>query len=167
MENNNKLNLTKEFPVPVEALYQAWTSEEQLKQWWKPMKLQLQEVKNELQEGGDITFRFNGAAEDLVITGKYKELQPNQKLVYTWNWQLPGAAVQESEYVLTINFTGTDQGSKIEVQQENFANEEAVKPHQQGWTQALEDLAAFLDKTSASRPSGTVNDHIDTVDYGG
>ena len=130
------------------------------------MKLQLEEVKNELQEGGNIAYRFTGAAEDLVITGTYKELQPNQKLVYTWNWQMPGGAVQDSEYLLTINFRGTEKGSQIEVEQENFANEEALKPHQQGWTQALDDLAAFLNTTSASKPSGTVNDHIDTVDYG-
>jgi uncharacterized protein YndB with AHSA1/START domain len=167
MESNDKLTLTKEFPVPVEALFQAWTGEEQLKQWWKPMQMQLTEVKNELQEGGDIEYRFTGGAEELVITGKYKELRPNEKLVYSWNWQMPNAAVQESEYLLTINFQGTDAGSKIEVQQENFANAEAVKPHEQGWTQALDDLASFLGTTSASRPSGTVNDHIDTVDYGG
>jgi uncharacterized protein YndB with AHSA1/START domain len=158
---NSKFNVSKDFTVPVEALYQAWTSEAQLKQWWKPMQHQLTEVKNELQEGGNIEYRFSGNAEDLVITG-----HPNEKLVYTWNWHMPGADVPESEYVLDIGFSAADNGSKITVEQRNFASEESIKPHQQGWVQALDDLAAFLGTTSASKPEGTVNDHIDTVDYG-
>lgn len=175
MDSSNHINISKDFNVPVELVFQAWTQPEQLKQWWKPMNNQLLEVKNELQPGGAIEYRFSrAAAEDLVIRGNYKEVEENSKLVYTWKWDLTEAALEPSEYILTLNFIKQDNGSRLEIQQDSTEEQEAIQPHKEGWTQALDALAEFLnssghgegDSTSASRPAGTVTDHINTVDYG-
>jgi uncharacterized protein YndB with AHSA1/START domain len=172
METSNQLNISKDFNVPVEVVYQAWTQPEQLKQWWKPMNSQLLEVKNELQPGGSIEYRFSReGAEDFVIRGNYKEIEENSRLVYTWKWELTDAGLEPSEYVLTLQFISQDNGSRLEIQQESTADQESIQPHKEGWTQALDALAEFLSNTdsgaSASRPAGTVTDHIKTVDYGG
>jgi uncharacterized protein YndB with AHSA1/START domain len=185
MDSSNHISISKDFNVSVEAVYQAWTQPEQLKQWWKPMNNQLLEVKNELQPGGAIEYRFSRAdAEDLVIRGNYKEVEENSKLVYTWKWDLTEAGLEPSEYVLSLNFIKQDNGSKLEIQQDSTEEQEAIQPHKEGWTQALDALAEFLsgkgsgadsndassgsdESTSASRPAGTVTDHIKTVDYGG
>ena len=137
----DQVHVTKSFAGSKSRLYKAWVEDEQLKKWWKPMNKQLLEVENELKAGGRIAYRF---ANDLTIDGEYKLVEPEQKLVYTWNWKLPHDASHDGEYLLTISFSGDDERSELEVRQEDFKNIQAVKPHQDGWEAALEELRNFL-----------------------
>lgn len=144
MENNDlKVTVSKEFNTPVEKLYNAWTQPELLKQWWKPMDKNLTEVINDLHEDGIVKYIFED--NSLVIEGKYIEVRENEKLVYSWNWQLPKDDVKDSSYKLTISFSGKDDTSNINVLQENFENEEGTLPHKQGWEKGLNDLKEFLE----------------------
>jgi uncharacterized protein YndB with AHSA1/START domain len=144
----HQVSLEKEFPVPAEQLYAAWTSPEELKQWWHPMGNHLKEVTNELNEGGTVRYVFeaNGQEDAVEISGKYETVEPNRKLVYSWNWHLPHQPVGNGEYKLHIGFVPSGEGSKLTVLQENFGTADAVQPHQEGWEQALSDLEAYLSK---------------------
>lgn len=149
MENNAlKLSAEKDFTVPVEKLYQAWTTPEDLKQWWKPSENHLTTVELDIREGGKFKYEFAGKDEQptVVITGEYKEVKPNEKLVYSWNWSIPTDTVKPSDHELTIEFTGTGDGSKISVTQKNFQDDESITPHQEGWEKALTDLQTYLNQ---------------------
>ena len=143
-----KLEVSKTFPVAAEQLYQAWTSPDALKQWWHPMgnTLQRATTKPELGSPVEYVFATEAGAHSFTIQGTYKEVQQGQRLVYTWNWQLPTAALGKSEFLLTVVFSPDGDGSRIAITQENFADEEAVQPHHEGWEKALEDLHRFLSK---------------------
>lgn len=140
-EHAAQVHLTKSFPVSKDQLYKAWTSPEALKQWWRPMNKQLQNVENDIREGGRVAYQFE---EDLRISGEYKEVEAGSKLVYSWNWELPEESLQRGEYLLTVVFKEEAEGSALEVTQENFHDEHAVKPHQTGWEEALEGLKQYL-----------------------
>lgn len=144
MEINKALKVEagKTFSVTAEQLYNAWTQPEQLKQWWKPMGNSLKDVINDIREGGTVQYIFDN--NKLVISGEYLEVQGKEKLVYTWKWELPNDAVRNAEYKLTVNFTSKDNGSEINVFQENFQDEEAMVPHQEGWEKGLAELEHFL-----------------------
>lgn len=166
METNNELRAVKEFNHPVETVYSAWTEPRQLKQWWQPMNATLEDVKNDIKESGEIEYRFSTKdQDDFVVTGQYSEVKPNERLVYGWNWKLPNT--EEEEYQLTVHFASTDSGTKLEVIQEGFSDQEKIAPHQQGWDRGLSDLASYLDGSSNSRPAGAIDDHIPVVGYGG
>lgn len=107
------------------------------------MDKQLLEVENDIRQGGRVVYRFEG---DLTIQGQYKEAVQGEKLVYTWNWELAEEAMHKGEYLLTILFEEDGQSSSLNVTQENFKDEHAVKPHQEGWDEALEDLHDFVAK---------------------
>jgi uncharacterized protein YndB with AHSA1/START domain len=142
--NGNALTASKEFNVPVEQLYEAWTDPEQLKQWWKPMDLSLSEVTNELKENGQILYKFEGeSGSGLTITGNYQSVQPGERLVYTWNWALPDDKLN-SQFKLEVSFSSNNAGSSIEVSQQEDADQESVKPKEGGWDNQLNNLAAFL-----------------------
>ncbi|MBS7564025.1 SRPBCC domain-containing protein [Mucilaginibacter sp. Bleaf8] len=149
MENNAlKLGAEKDFAVPVERLYQAWISEDDLKQWWKPSENHLVSVENDVREGGQVRYVFAGKNDetDLVITGEYKEVKENEKLVYTWNWDVQSNSIPRSDHELTIEFIADGDNSKLRVSQENKAEDESVKPHEHGWEKSLNDLQAYLSK---------------------
>ena len=154
METNNSnvpVTVSKDFDVAADILYSAWTEPEQLKQWWKPMGNQLFEVSNELKADGEIEYRFKSeGSEELVIRGRYLEVLPNEKLVYTWKWHVPDGTLNDSEYKLTVNFQSNDQGSSIQVSQEDNKPHESLKPHQHGWDEALNHLSEFLESNGHS-----------------
>ena len=141
-----QIDLTKEFDVTAAELYKAWTTEEDLKQWWQPMGNTLTSLVNELKDGGKVEYKFStaGGEEAFTISGTYKEVQPVTKLVYTWNWKLASPSLQDTDFLLTIEFSSAGSGSSLHVMQENFATEEAVQIHREGWENALESLAAYL-----------------------
>lgn len=145
-----KIEVSKEFDASVDQLYKAWIEEEALKAWWHPMGNELTNVENEVKEGGKITYDFANTEGQhaFTIKGNYKEVQPGQQLVYTWNWEVASDAVGNSDYLLHIHFSEAGEGrSRLGVTQEGLKEDEAVQPHQQGWEEALNSLEQYLKKT--------------------
>lgn len=140
-ETNATVHVTKSFPASKEELYKAWTEEDQLKQWWKPMNKQLIRVENDIRKGGAVAYFFE---DDLQIKGEYKEAADGEKLVYSWNWDLPDESMHTGEYLLTVVFSENGNESTIDVTQENFRSEHSIKPHQDGWEEGLEALKEYL-----------------------
>lgn len=142
------MSAEKDFSVPVEQLYKAWITPEDLKQWWHPSDNKLKTVELDIREGGALKYEFEGPDGNIsvVITGEYKEAKPNEKLVYTWNWQVTGSSLKQSDHQLSITFQPAGQGSKISVVQENLQSDESITPHREGWEKALDDLFSYLNK---------------------
>ncbi len=148
MEKTN-LSTEKTFKVNVKDLYYAWTNEKALKQWWKPGGRILNSVEAEVKESGIIKYIFEEVNDSsLIVEGVYKEVKPEEKLVYTWNWNLNNAAVKNGEYTLTVEFSEAEDESKIIVHQDENIDEEGIHPNKDGWKKALEDLEVYLNNAS-------------------
>jgi uncharacterized protein YndB with AHSA1/START domain len=161
-----KVEISKDFQVPVERLYKAWNDPEQLKQWWKPMGNQLDEVTNDLKQGGGVLYVFSNG--DIVISGEYQEVKPNEKLVYSWDWKLKEDMLRNASYKLTVEFRGSGHGSRLHILQENFENEESMQPHREGWDKGLADLQNFLEgsNSSSDAQSSSSNSSKASAGYG-
>ena len=148
MENTTQsIQTEKKFTAGVNDLYDAWINPEKLKQWWKPAGNKLMKVENDVRQGGAITYEFGGSdgKKTILITGEYKEVKPAQRLVYSWNWQIPGSEnLSDNHFELTIEFSGEENGSKISVTQASEDENESVHPKQKGWEEELESLNQFL-----------------------
>ncbi|MEJ7625893.1 MAG: SRPBCC domain-containing protein [Ferruginibacter sp.] len=138
------VDISKEFSVSVEKLYDSWINPEKLKSWWKPMHKNLIDVANDVNDGGIIKYAFDD--NTLIIEGKYIEVKKLEKLVYTWNWRLPNDEIKDSSYQLTVAFSGNDNTSAIHILQENFKDEEGTLPHREGWIKGLNDLEKYLER---------------------
>jgi len=157
------IQTSKSFQAGVSALYKAWTQSEQLKQWWNPMGLTLNDVENEITEGGKVTYHFTGEeGTSLTIEGTYQEVQPNERLVYTWNWQLPDEKLNSS-YKLDVTFKGSDEESTISITQNEEEEQESVKPKASAWDDQLQKLAQFLESGQQASDS---NDNADKAGAG-
>ena len=149
-QNSNSIELSESFSVTAETLFKAWTEADQLKKWWSPMGDSLENVTNELNEGGEVSYHFKSG--DFHVTGKYKEVIPGEKLVYTWNWEFKDGLPQES-YLLTIVFEENENGSILHVKQDEFQDEEVAKPHKDAWRRALDGLKSYLQGASETTQS--------------
>ena len=164
-QKDNVIQIERQFDVDVDKLFRAWTEPEQLKQWWQPMGHPLTNVVNELKEGGKVEYHVGDAG--LQITGTYSEVAQNEKLVYSWIWNMNDEG-SESGYTLNISFSSEGEGSKIHIVQEGFSGPEFLKPHQDGWEKGLNDLSSYLSggenqsagtsqESTSNQPSGEDN----------
>jgi uncharacterized protein YndB with AHSA1/START domain len=139
MANDNQqiaIETSKKFQVPVDQLFDAWNNTEKLKEWWHPFNKNLSEVKNELKEGGTVKYDFEGEPQ-CHVSGEYKEVIENKRLVYTWNWDLEHDEMSNGDYTLTIDFIPEEDGSRLQVKQEGFTDENAREPHKRGWDRGI------------------------------
>ena len=141
------IQASKEFNKSVQKLYDAWINADKLKQWWQPAGNQLVNVENQVKEGGTIVYDFETTEGNKAfsITGEYEEVEPEAKLVYTWNWKLHGnPEAKENHFELTVEFKSEGDKSSIHITQSDLDNHETLHPTTKGWDEELERLSQFL-----------------------
>jgi uncharacterized protein YndB with AHSA1/START domain len=147
--SNEPVIITQRFAASKADLFKAWTDESALKAWWQPAGKKLSSVENSLEDGGKVTYTFEPDGKDdtrLVIEGEYQEVQPEEKLVYTWNWILDETALENGNYLLTVEFNEIDEEAELTIHQESESEVEGVHPHKEGWEDALKSLENYLTK---------------------
>jgi len=80
----------------------------------------------------------NGEEHD--VSGVYREVVPDEKLVFTWAWK----STPERESVVTLTFKPDGAGTLMTLMHEQFFDEQARDSHQGGWNGAMEKLEKFL-----------------------
>ncbi|TAK89963.1 MAG: SRPBCC domain-containing protein [Burkholderiaceae bacterium] len=155
MENAVKerpsLSLTRNYDVPPEKVWQAWTDAQAVKSWFAPNEaFSVPEAELDVRVGGRYRIvmqkpvgaptgdQCGGGRNE--VSGVYKEVIPNRKLVFTWAWS--GTPERESLVTLTLRAIGS--GTELTLKHEQFADEETRGMHNEGWTGCLDHLGRFL-----------------------
>jgi len=135
------LRIVKEYNAPVEKVYQAWTQADQMKQWMGPGTVTCESVDIDLRVGGKYSIvMVTDDCEHPNAIGEYKEIIPNQKLVFTWSWK--GGDMPDT--LVTVEFESIAEGTRLTLLHENFPAREASEKHTEGWTGCLSGLKDFL-----------------------
>jgi len=85
-KSERELVVTRTFNGPARIVFEAWTTPELLKRWWVPKStgLSLLSCEADVRVGGRYRFELgNGASEPMVFLGKYIEVTPHSRLVWT------------------------------------------------------------------------------------
>ncbi len=84
------LSLTRIFPVAPEKVWQAWTDPQALKNWFGPDEGEVSLAQTDVRVGGRFHVIFSTLdGEQHDVSGVYREVRPQRKLVFTWAWPLP------------------------------------------------------------------------------
>jgi len=67
------------------------------------------------------------------VSGVYREVVPNRKLVFTWAWR----STPERESLVTVLLRPAGSGTELTLTHEQFFDEEARDKHQHGWIGCL------------------------------
>ncbi|UTP38627.1 SRPBCC domain-containing protein [Phenylobacterium sp. LH3H17] len=122
-------------------VYAAITQPELMIQWWGPDAGPTIRAEADVRPGGrlSVVFRLlNG--EEHNPTGVYREVVPDRKLVFTWEW--PGAPERES--LVTFLIEPFDGGSELTLIHERLPDEAARESHRAGWNGLVDKLVVFL-----------------------
>jgi uncharacterized protein YndB with AHSA1/START domain len=101
------------------------------------------EIEVDLRVGGCFRIAMQSPQGDLhVATGTYKEVNPPEKLVFTWTWIEGGMDIGET--LVTVELQERVGQTELSLKHENFPSEEARKSHLGGWSGGLDKLEKLL-----------------------
>ena len=107
--------------------------------WWgaTPHNRRKPIAETDLRVGGRFRVQYWGQNDEHhSVSGVYREVVPDRKLVFSWAWQ----STPERESQVTIDLKPDDDGTILTLTHEQFFNESARDDHKRGWTLALDNL---------------------------
>lgn len=144
VKRDTSLEMKRAFAVPLSLLYQAWTDPAMMNGWFHPNPQLTSVCIVDLRVGGRYEVQMHPPQGDpYIVAGVYREIIPDEKLVFTWQWQGDEEAV---EMLITLMFRAvSDMRSELTLRHERFPNEEERDSHQTGWDGTFDQLAAVLE----------------------
>jgi uncharacterized protein YndB with AHSA1/START domain len=85
-KSDREVVVTRTFDAPARIVFEAWTTPELFKQWWAPksMGMFLRSCEMDVRVGGRYRLEFGqGASDSWAFFGKYIEVIPHSRLVWT------------------------------------------------------------------------------------
>lgn len=144
------LRLSRSYPAPREEVYRAWTDPQALEHWFAPDPEFVTKVPIlELRPGGRYRVEMTKGGATHVAVGRYQEVRPAERLVFTWKWETdPDRGTEDT--IVTVEFLDRGGSTEVVLTHEKFPNAAARDDHGKGWTGCLEMLARYLSERRAS-----------------
>jgi uncharacterized protein YndB with AHSA1/START domain len=111
LPTDQQILITREFDAPKHLVYKAWTTPELVKRWWSGRRGEMTIAEIDLRIGG--AWRYVMMAQggfEVAFHGEYREIVPNERIVNTEVYEMPGApALPAADEPLNIvTFTEVD-----------------------------------------------------------
>ncbi len=114
--------VTRTFDAPARIVWEAWTRPELMKRWWVPksMPMTLRSLDMDVRVGGGYRLVFGDeGSEGMAFVGRYKEVDPPARLVWTNEEEEDGA-------VTTVTFEEKN-GRTLVTVSELYRSKEALE----------------------------------------
>ena len=124
-------------------IYAAWTNPQQIARWFGPssVKAGTGHASIDARIGGRYRISFtNEDGEHHEVGGVYREVVPNQRLVFSWAWH----STPERESQVTISLKPDGDGTLLTLHHEQFFDSAARDSHERGWTGMLDKLEKYI-----------------------
>lgn len=138
------LVVSRVLDAPRRAVFQAWTTAEQVAAWWGPMGFVTTICEMDIRPGG--RFRVSARSPDGVDyckTGTYQEIVAPERIVFTFAW-VDGGEMPTHQTLVTVSFEDLGNRTRLTLRQEVFETAEWCESHRIGWTSCLERFDRWL-----------------------
>jgi len=134
------------FDAPAGRVFEAWTDPAQFMQWFGPHGMTITHCEMDLRPGGRWAVEAEGLGTLRAVSGKYLEIDPPRRLVFTWAWHENGrlATPREHETTVALDFKPLGARCELTLTQSRFRDRTGTDNHRWGWTQSFEKLVDLL-----------------------
>jgi uncharacterized protein YndB with AHSA1/START domain len=135
------LSIKRRLNAPPAKVFAAWTDSAKIARWFGPAHIEVVRAEADARVGGRYRIVARSPdGEEHDVSGVYREVVPERKLVFTWAWR----STPERESLVTVELKGDGDGTLLTLTHEQFFDEGARDRHRSGWTGALDKLEKFL-----------------------
>ncbi len=143
-EENTKLVIKRVIQAPRARVYQAWTDPAQLREWFAPEGVRTRSIAADVRVGGKYRWDLiTEQGENWAAFGEYRELVPEKKIVFTWQWD-DDQAWENHTSIVTVELFDSRGGTELRLTHEQLPSEESRDRHSEGWNSLLNRLEQFL-----------------------
>jgi uncharacterized protein YndB with AHSA1/START domain len=143
LDTRPSLTFKRRLNAPPAKVYAAWTDPQKIARWFEPAqaKAGTGQAAIDARVGGRyrVSYTMQGG-EYSEVGGVYREMVPNQLLVFSWAWH----STPERESLVTVSLKPDGEGTLLTLHHEQFFDQAACDGHQRGWTAALDHLELYL-----------------------
>jgi uncharacterized protein YndB with AHSA1/START domain len=141
---DRELVATRTFDAPAHILFKAWSQPDLFRRWWVPegAGMSLLSCEMDVRSGGKYRLEFGAGEHSMVFHGKYLEVVPDERIVWTNDEGEEGA-------VTTVTFEGQS-GKTLLTFHELYPSKEALDEAMQGSAAGLPTQLDQLDALLSS-----------------
>lgn len=146
-ESDRALVVRRTFAAPARQVFEAWRDPDAFISWWVPKAFAsaLLSHRLDVREGGSyrLEFRNPESGEPMAFFGTYKEVIPNERIVWTNEESYDGA-------LTTVTFVERD-GKTLVTYHERYPSSEALEDALAGSAEGLPGQFSQLDDFLSGR----------------
>jgi uncharacterized protein YndB with AHSA1/START domain len=143
-EEKPVLQLNRVIPASRERVFAAWTTPEAIKVWFGPDNCRVSDVQVDLRVDGEYCFSLStDDLGEIKVRGRYLEVTPPTKLIYTWRWE-GNSELTVGTSLVTVEFTSAGTFTEIHLTHEQLPSIESRDDHGHGWSGTLDKLEKYL-----------------------
>ncbi|MBI3700924.1 MAG: SRPBCC domain-containing protein [Afipia sp.] len=133
------LTLARRLKATPDKVFAAWTDPEKIVHWFGPAHTidGSVDAQMDVRVGGSFRVRFKtDDGEQHEVGGKYIEVLPNERLVFSWAWH----TTPERQSQVSVILKPEGDMTFLTLTHEKFFDEAARDGHKRGWTGTLDKL---------------------------
>ena len=133
------LTLARRLKASPAKVFAAWTDPEKIIHWFGPAHTidGSVDAQMDVRVGGSFRVRFKtDDGEQHEVGGKYIEVLPNERLVFSWAWH----TTPERQSQVTVILKPEGNMTFLTLTHEKFFDDAARDGHKRGWTGTLDKL---------------------------
>jgi uncharacterized protein YndB with AHSA1/START domain len=139
------LLIERSFQAPAQKVFDAWTSEEVLRRWFHAEHdWDTPEARVDLRLGGAVRVVMRDPHKNAEHGGggHYREIDPPNRLVFTWTWDHDE---DDRETLIEVDFEEAEGVTTVRFTHSNLRDQESVLSHEDGWTTCFDNLERTLE----------------------
>lgn len=135
--------MRREFAVPRERVFAAWTNERVIAGWWASRAYTTLACTMDVRPGGAWSRRLMAPDGSLISEhGVYHEVVAPERLVFTYSSE--GGRVVDRETLVTVTFIDCGARTVLTLRHSELPTEEALALHDGGWARCLDRFTTSL-----------------------
>lgn len=138
-----QFSIIRVFDAPRELVWRAWTEEAEMAQWLHPFGVSTTSVSFDVRVGGRYRYTMTNdeTGEQFPTGGEYIEVEPIDRLVFTWGE--PDAPADEAP-VITLTLIPRGERTELVFQLRGYEGKPGDGFVYDGWDEALTNFGRHL-----------------------
>jgi uncharacterized protein YndB with AHSA1/START domain len=135
-------------PAPRSRVFKALSDPELLAKWWGPNGFTTPNIDLDLRVGGNYRIAMQPPDGELFyLSGEFREVDPPDRLSYTFRWEDPDPDDQET--VVTLSLRDLGESTELVLAHGTFATEGRRALHEEGWSDGFDRLRELMSSQAA------------------
>ena len=118
LRGDREIVIGRTFNGPPHIVFDAWTRPELVERWWAPTSRGVAVIActADVRTGGSYRYHLRHARGEFAFNGKYLEVTPPVKLVYTQVYEPTASGTMPEDVPVTITVTFTERAGRTHVE---------------------------------------------------